>query len=512
MPQHFSPFTHSALISINFLLILFFTWRSRRVLLETLQKIKWPYHFGLVGIMIILAAIYSFLISPKHYIYTDEFIYEQAAINVLKQGHFGMLMKSQGWSFLIFLGYMFGGINNYTSIYLAEVLGGMTVYCFFFLAILIGASQYGAFISTLIFAFLPTRIFWAATGESHTAALFCVVLAMTFSFLFYRKHARALFWLSLITWSFAIQVRGENIFLLGLFLIGIWLFLPVDLRPKIPWVLGLSVCACLVIPQLILGLKHVNGSTALYGQIVSASNIFHNLKYVPQFLLGEAHPLFLTLLAGSGMVLLWFQDRRVLFFLSLWSLILFVFYFSMLLDTYGFGETQLFNKTRILIFFYPPLLLFVSFIIGAIRLPLTCKSAIFGAVCAGIILWSIPYYRTYLLSHDHMELQMKIIDYAENSISKEDIVITCNPEVFTTATTVTAFRADNFLNDQMLRYNLFSRTKKHGGKILFLESLGLIITPCQKTWAILKEKSQAIPIKTFSKQDSQFSSYLLLPF
>lgn len=505
-------FAHTILISINFLLILFFIWKSRRVLSKTLQEIKWPYYVGLVGVIIILAILYSFLISPKHYIYTDEFIYEQAAINVLTQGHFGTLMKSQGWSFLISLGYLFGGIKNYTSIYLAEILGGAAVLCFFFLAIQTGASQYGAFISTLIFAFLPTRIFWAATGESHTAALFCVVLAMAFSFLFYRKYERSLFWLSLITWSFAIQVRGENIFLLGLFFIGIWLFLPVDLRPKIPWADGLFICTCLVIPQLILGLKHVFVSSAQYGQIVTLSNIFHNLKYVPQFLLGEAHPFILSVIAGAGMVILWFRDRRVLLFLSLWSLLLFTFYFSMLLDIYGFGETRLFHKTRIFIFFYPPLILFVSFFMGAIRLPLIGKAAVLGAVCAGIILWSIPYYNSYLLNHDHMEMQMKIIDYAEHSVSQEDIVVTCNPEVLTTATSVTAVSADDFLNDQMLRHNLFIHTKERGGKILFLETLGLIITPCQNTWEIIKKRSHAIPVKTFSKRDSQFSIYLLLPF
>ena len=80
--------------------------------------------------------LYTCFIFPKHVV-DDEAFYQLAAKNILTSGQMGDLPKSGGWAFLIFLGYLFTGINNYVSIQISQFLGAGSIVGIFFLAFLL---------------------------------------------------------------------------------------------------------------------------------------------------------------------------------------------------------------------------------------------------------------------------------------------------------------------------------------------------------------------------------------
>ena len=517
MLQHMSAIASVLTVGINFLLILFFLWKCRRVILESCREIPRGFYVGLACLIAVLVVLYVFFIPPAHSTYTDEFLYQQAARSVLTQGHFGTLLKSRGWAFMISLVYFFCGANTYASIYLSEVLGVAAVVCFFFLAAWAGADKSGAFFATLIFAFLPARVSWAATGESHTACLFFIVSAMAFSFLFYRTPGRSLFWLVLLMWSYAVQIRGENIFLLGLFFLGIRQFLSGDARRNIPCLSGALVCGCLIWPQVLSGMVHVNEYSrqlqSMQHQGIGLSNFIHNvLNYGPEFLWGKAHPFLLSFLALTGFVVLVLRNRRLAIFLSLWCLLMAAVYFSMWLDVYG-NSPDFWPKTRLFLFFYPPLLLFVSFSAALQPRSLISKGILGAAVCIVIfLLWDTPCYSQRVRPSNRNLAQMKTIDYVERLVPEEDVVVTCHPEVLAGTTSLCVVSARDFLENETLRRHVFIRAEAQGGEVLFVETKGIVVSDCRDIWPVIRDRGRAHPVKTFSCGRERFSVDKLTAF
>ncbi|NTV28504.1 MAG: hypothetical protein HGA80_00265 [Candidatus Omnitrophica bacterium] len=292
-------------------------------------------------------AAFIFLISPKHVSYTDEAMYQAAAKNIMLHGNWGDLQKSFGWVFLIYLGFIFRGLDNYVSIHLSQFLALASTLGFFLLTAWATSSNRVAFIATTLFAFVPARLFWAATGESHSAALFFIIWAMAFSFLFYRYPNSKTFWLAWFFWTYAILVRGETIFLFALFLWGGRLYIPQQHRSGLPFKDALVYLVLTLSPSLIIGTVYsLAHHWTDYGASVSVGNFLNNLvNYGPSFFNGQLHPLPLTVFAFIGLLRMFRIDAQLGKFMAGWLIVVMVVYFSMWFGHYG-DTNAFFPKTR----------------------------------------------------------------------------------------------------------------------------------------------------------------------
>lgn len=447
---------------------------------------------------------------PKHVI-EDEAYYQLAAQNILTSGHLGNLPKSTGWAFLIFLGYLVEGVNNYVSIHLSELLGAGSIVGVFFLAVWAGLSSRVAFIAAVLFTFVPARMFWAATGESHTASIFFVIWASAFSFLLYRHTHRHIFWLAISVWVFAAFVRSETVLLFLFFLMCSRLFVPKHIRKELPFFDALCWAAIILMPQMILGVRHVFWAHWVgTGSNVSMDNFLHNASsYGVDFLTGRVHPVVLTLSAMGGWVVIYRREKKVAVVLAGWLLLLSLTYFSMWFQNYG--ETRgMFFKTRLFVFFYPPLVLCAAggLVWAAERYALHHKAVASAVLCGIIMAWSFFYYNHYPLGSDEFTLEMRLVEDVGQMVTPHDMAVACFPETFTSVWP--SFMATDigwFLQEPLWRRSAFKRARK----VYLIEDI-FSQRRCQESVSLIKEKGKAVRVKQWTQGDTRFAVYSLSRF
>ncbi|MBF0504633.1 MAG: hypothetical protein HQL14_05970 [Candidatus Omnitrophica bacterium] len=470
------------------------------------------YLWGLVFLTVVPAVFYTYVLTPTHII-EDESYYQAAAKNILTSGHLGDLLKSQGWAFLVFLGYLLGGVNDHVSIHISQLLGSGAIVGIFFLAVWAGFSLREAFIAAAIFTFVPARMFWAATGESHTASIFFVIWAAAFSFLLYRTSERNIFWLAISVWVFAGLVRCETVVLFLFFILCIGLFLPKNTCKKFPFLDALFLAAIILMPQMILEI-----GTALRGHWVqtafniSPDNFLHNaVFYGADFLNGHIHPVLLTLSAMLGLEVICHRSKRVAVVLAGWFFLLSITYFSLSwFGTYG-NTTGIFLKTRLFVFFYPPLVLCAAsaFVWAADRYAFGFKAIASAALCLGLIGWSILYYNYYTSRLDGFILQMKLVDEIGQTVSPSDMVVACFPDTLTSArlSSMATTDIDWFLQEDSWRRAAFGKAHK-----VYLVDDIFSQRRCQESVSLIKLKGKAVLVRQWTQGEKFFAVYSLSRF
>jgi hypothetical protein len=460
--------------------------------------------------MLVPAVFYTYLMVPKHVI-EDEAYYQLAAQNILTAGPLGNFPKSAGWVFLIFLGDLFGGINNYVSIHISELLGAGSIVGIFFLAVWAGLSLWTAFISALLFTVIPARMFWAATGESHTASIFFVIWAAAFSFLLYRNANRDIFWLAISVWVFAALVRSETVLLFLFFLMCIGLFVPKHLRKELPFSDALCWAAVILMPSMILGVRHVFfGHWAVTGSNVSVNNFLQNASsYGVGFLTGRLHPVLFTLAAMLGLAVIYRRDKKVAVVLSGWFILLSLTYFSMWFQDYG--ETRgMFFKTRLFVFFYPPMVLCAAggLVWMADRYAFGYKTLAAAVLCGIMIAGSFFYYNNYPLGQDKFVLEMRLVEDVGQMATAQDMTVACFPEEFTGV--LPSFMATDiawFLQEPLWRQAAFKQARK-----VYLVDDIFSQRRCQGAVSLIKEQGKAVLVKQWIQGSTRFGVYSLSGF
>jgi hypothetical protein len=184
-------------------------------------------------------------------------------------------------------------------------------------------------------------------------------------------------------------------------------------------------------------------------------------------------------------------------------------YFSMWFSTYG-GSHELFSKTRLFVFFYPPfVILSASGIAGLSGIAAGRHRVLAGAVtCAVILGLTLPYYGHYPLRSDLMELEMDMVDHAAQDISAAEAVVTCEPVVLTTAIGLNVTGARTFLTDANARKVLFAGSRR----VLFAETRGVFYEPCLSLWAAIRQQGRPVPVWTVARGAARYSLYSLKSF
>src|SRR3989339_573571 len=221
------------LIAINFCLLCFLIFINRQYVFKEFKKISVKVWF-LLFLILILAVILRILIPHRQYpLIYDETFYFQAAVDMFR---FDVLLgysKSIAWPFVLSLIFKFFTPSNNVVFNTSIFFAAITVFPLFFLTNLFFNEKRFAMLSALLFVLLPYNIFWSATGETETTSLFFSVLALMFSFIYFKYREKSLLWLSIIGLALSVQFRPENI---GLFVIYFifWMDAPMVINNTYP--------------------------------------------------------------------------------------------------------------------------------------------------------------------------------------------------------------------------------------------------------------------------------------
>lgn len=502
-------------VSINFVIMVVLMYVCKGYFKDVFKKLSYrDYSF----LFIILAAqflVHFYTVIPKHATYIDEFWYMKAARDMLVTADIEGYPKSIGWPFLIALGFLFFGVNNYVAIFLCMFLGLLIPLGIFLITFLLSGKKFVSFAAAVIFAFLPPKIFWASTAETHIPALFFVTIGMFFSLLYYRERKDSLLWLSLITWAFSAQIRQENVLFFILFLAGIFLFS----RPRkdiyfyAPWIVSLNF----LLPNMARGLRYLfsynrvaqQSGGLMQGKNVSLSNLVSNsVQWFPRLFDGSMHSHVFSALALLGFLYFLRYKRKQALFLFFWFFLLYLTYFSMWLQVYGQTDL-LFSRTRIFLFFYPVLSILCAY--GCSFFYLVFKNnlgRILGVfLFIAVLLRIIPYYdyRVYPLKSPMEALETSIISTMKNYIPHNCIIITNYPSIVTSVNFYRAVSTPDFANNEELRRDVFA----YSDCVLFFEDITCFVYREKFAHDIekIKRDFRLEPSSTFSSRDVQFKFY-----
>ena len=505
-----SAYCQLLLIVFCFSALWFSVWSARRQLWAEWRLIPRSYLLGLVFLILVPAVFYTYGMVPKHVI-EDEAYYQLAAKNILTSGHLGDLPKSGGWAFLIFLGYLLESINNYVSIQISQCLGAGAIVGIFFLAVWAGLSLRTALIGAALFALVPARMFWAATGESHTASIFFVIWAAAFSFLCYRRSHRQIFWLAVSVWVFAGLVRSETVLIGLFFLLCMPLFVPRPTRKDLPIFSALCWSAMILMPQMIQEIRHaLQGHWVVTGSNISVENLLHNTAiYGTGFLIGQVHPVLLTLLAMLGFGVIFRRERKLAVVLTGWLFLLPLMYFSIWFQNYG-ESAGILMKTRLFVFFYPPLVLFAAggIVWLADKYGFRHKVLAAAGLCGIVVAWSCFYYRHYPLGKDQFVLEMRMVDEIKQTVSPKDLAVACFPQAFTgVLPSLMATDIGWFLQEPVWRRTAFQKAHK-----VYLIDDMYSQRKCRESVALIKQKGKAVVVQQWTQKKVRYGVYSLAGF
>ena len=498
----------------NFLLLFIFIYLCRSYIFDILKSIPLKIYLVLFVILLIEILINSFFVDPKHVLFVDEFWYMKAAKNILILGDAQGYPKAIGWPFLISIGFLFFGMDNYVAIFLSMTLGMLVFINIFLITLMISKNRFVAVISSAIFAFIPINIFWFATSETRAASLFFVTLSLFFSLLYYKHKKNTLLWLALLGWAFSAQIRLENILYLALFASGILLFLKPNFKFRfsffIPWVVALNFISINFI-RVVKWRSGVNwleeeSHGLLKGSAVSIDNLIDNsLTWAPKLIDGSLSPIIFTVFAVVGVFYLIKYMRRYALFLATWFIFMYIAYFSIWFQVYG-ASFSLLPKTGLFLFFYPVLAIFCAFGLCAVFLIyrkrfLRHLSVILSVV---VLAFFIPYYKNYPLKDDAQSLETEVVSSIRRDIPGECIIVANLSDVVNSVNFHSAVGSELFLQNKDTREYILSSSDC----VLFFEDFTSIASyGFKETKARLKVDFLLTPFKKYTKGDYSYTFY-----
>lgn len=472
---YLNDFTYSFIplsIPLNFLIFIGLIYYNRKNIAVFLCSIKHRTWLLLTGIFLAALLLRLFLPYPQHAIYTDEQIYMGAAKNMLLTGQQGVYFKSIGWPFILSIAFFFFGINNWVAIYTSVLLGALSVVPFFLLCYGLFKDENKSLIAAGIFALMPVHIGWSATAETNVASLFFILLAVSFSILYFRQKKYPLFLLALSGLSFAAHFRPENYIFFIIFFLGLFIFKnTAEKRIILSRITALLIFTVIILPNSIAvcnfylptdwiasdtkGLK--SGDNWSFGNLVDNTKNFYfgfngdALRIItdkPQrlYLLFSGIIFYLSVIYGVTVLIT--IKRKETLFLLFWWLSLYAIYFSSWLQTLG-------SRSRFYMGFYPVTIIFSLYgFISLYRYLSTFSSRRFlrrfapGLMTVVVFIMFLPSLigARGLHANPAKRLETKVPELIERDLSKNCLVLCALPEILTSTTNLNVLRLADFLN------------------------------------------------------------------
>src|SRR3989339_726941 len=471
-------------------------------------------------LILILAVILRILIPHRQYpLIYDETFYFQAAVDMFR---FDVLLgysKSIAWPFVLSLIFKFFTPSNNVVFNTSIFFAAITVFPLFFLTNLFFNEKRFAMLSALLFVLLPYNIFWSATGETETTSLFFSVLALMFSFIYFKYREKSLLWLSIIGLALSVQFRPENIGLFVIFFMFELFFYKKDIFKLLKNFLGLSILYfVLIIPNLLTVILHYqrhierqNYAPRNWNFVTSINNF---LTYTSNLFNGILIPYFWSFLLILGFIYLFRINKKFFIFISCWFFYMIFFYFIFWMDA-----PMVINNTypdylvaHGFYNIYPPLVIFISgglfFILNLIKryiynyfYRLFFIFLLFNFVLISVV----PFY--FLLNEKNKEnnivaryLETKIMDELHKDIPDECILVMPMERIGVFASKINKISLNSFLNS-LDNY-------ENSDCILFLDDhvCDQEFLSCQK----IKYKFNMHPYKVYKLGNKEFTVYKII--
>jgi hypothetical protein len=184
-------------------------------------------------------------------------------------------------------------------------------------------------------------------------------------------------------------------------------------------------------------------------------------------------------------------------------------YFSIWFQIYG-QAPGMFVKTRLFVFFYPPMVLSAAsgLVWAADRCVFQYKAVVAAILCGIIISWSIFYYGHYPLGLDQYTLEMRLVDQIRETVTAQDMAVTCHPQTFTGALP-SLMTTDSlwFLQKPLWRASAFQKARK----VYLIEDM-VAQRDCQGIDSLIKEKGRGVLVKQWTQGDARYALYSLSKF
>ncbi|MGM5481917.1 MAG: ArnT family glycosyltransferase [Nanobdellota archaeon] len=211
--------------ALNLILLIYCIKINWKYIIKSIKSVK-TNSWVILGLITLSGFLLRVIMPMNHFMWIDEMLYVQAGKSILHGSFFqeNVFSRPIGWPFILSIIFSVTGISNIVALKASFVLGVLTIPAVFLFVNTLIKNQKISLLASFIFAMFPKHIFWSNTAETNVASLFFITITLYFSTLYYKYKHKNLLWLSLISLSFIIHFRAENILFIFYFLIGVVLF------------------------------------------------------------------------------------------------------------------------------------------------------------------------------------------------------------------------------------------------------------------------------------------------
>jgi len=180
-----------------------------------------------------------FIMKPTERIFFDEHLYQDEAIDILKQFNAKMCLYGtnetckiftyyhQGiaWAYIIAIGYLISGINAmHTAWNLNLIFSTLSIPLLFFVCYMLTEKESTSLLASFFYASMPLTLIWARTGCAEVSLVFFSLLSIFSLLLWIKTKNKRLIVLVISSIIFAAQGKIEGVFILPILAIFYFLF------------------------------------------------------------------------------------------------------------------------------------------------------------------------------------------------------------------------------------------------------------------------------------------------
>jgi len=255
-------------------------------------KIKKLYITSLVAISISFLLFEIVFIKPTERIFFDEHLYQDEAINIIKQFNAKMCLYGtndtckiftyyhQGitWAYIIALGYLVTGINAmHTAWNLNLIFSTLSVILIFFISFMLTKKESISLISSFFYATTPLVLIWARTGGAETSLVFFSLLSILSLLIWLKTKNKKILVLLISSIVFAAQGKVEGVFILPILAAFYFAFSKVNIKELLK--ISLIVILLLIPAFIYLFIQYQQDSFgAAENKKFSLDYFFQNIK------------------------------------------------------------------------------------------------------------------------------------------------------------------------------------------------------------------------------------------
>ncbi|MFQ5405782.1 MAG: ArnT family glycosyltransferase [Candidatus Micrarchaeia archaeon] len=214
-------------IALTSALLLFFSWKNRKTIKQTVNLDK----KSALLLLVVLSLTFSVqMFLPSHHrMYVDEPWYMETAKNIASKGlavtctlngfeqeSCQSYRKMQGWPFFLAISFTLFESSDATAFATSAVLSTLAIAIVFLITRTLFQRNDLATMASLIFAFDPTRLYWGASAETNAPAITFALLAVLAAVIVYKtggKKQSSLLPAFLCTLILAASTRAEYVLL-----------------------------------------------------------------------------------------------------------------------------------------------------------------------------------------------------------------------------------------------------------------------------------------------------------